>query len=319
MADETKSEKSGQPGPKDWKIPDPSMPGRGEPAEKVTAERAGANAEVQVERGEELEYSRSPMLGVLIAVLFGGVLLLGAGVGYYFYTQHQAAGSDPFAVPATRWIIGSNAEKRFTGEWGKARGMDSTKFGEYALKLWTLQEAYLNKPYDKKFENIEDQKTTLFKDFVKDDLMGLEIPFKDFFSGEKSENTDRYQLQLSNSAGHTGDGGYRILRSLMSFKLPMELAEQRLAGVLQQKNLAGEKARVRALFSVYHAETSSDVQQVRPMDLPAGAKRFNAINRFVLLTKADVILSADLMGLALVTEDGTAIETLMKGYPGAVQ
>jgi len=309
-----------------WKIPDPAMdgvvdrttrPSSSKPTAAVSGNdvvqqpvvAAAASVATNVESVEEIS-SRVPLVALIVLLL---VLLLG-GVGAIVYLKRpDLLGSKPTdEVPSVtaRWIEDKTATERFAAEWSRARVLQITEVGQFIEKFWQLQSAYIKDPYSQDQAEVEQHKTDLFKEFVRGGLIAIEIPFTEFFSGEVSPNTQRYTVKLTSDQKGTGDGGVVFLRGLLSLKLPSAVSQLNLTPSAG----SGEPDRVRLLLSVYHAEPRSETRSVRPMELPADLRRYDAINAFVTLTEADGLLSADLIGIASMDSKGQQLVAKMKGY-----
>ena len=307
---ETKDSSGKKGGPEDlsWKIPDPTQ------GQKRSAPQA---SEAGVQNAEELnlEVEELPRSKTKLALFIGFLSLLLAGGGTFALIFLRKPDLIPERIRArdipavtSRWIDDQTAVARFSKEWSKARVVSLKEINDFALRYWTLHSAYLKKPYDPEFSNIEDRKTDLLKELSRGDLLAIELPFESFFAGEVSINTERYVVKLTSGERSTGDGGYLQVRSLLSVKM---------AGSISKEALTPAKltpTNVRFLISPYHIEPQFETKSVRPMELPLAGRRFDAINPYVELTEADVVIAADIMGIAALDSSGNALVAKMKGY-----
>jgi hypothetical protein len=259
------------------------------------------------------EGNRTSVLVVIFIALVLILLLIGVGAVVYFQNRPAADSSEgaSVAIPSvtTKWIDGSTAAQRFEAEWKKARVLSLAELDEFVSRYWSLEAEYIKDPYSASPAEVERKKTELFRDFVKGGLLAIEFPFAEFFAGEVSKNTDRYTVKLIGDDRAVGDGGAVRLRGLLSLKMPVVVTE---AAMQAGGSVASQK--VRLILSVYHVEPRSESRSVRPMELPQSVRRFNAINNFVTFTEADIVLSADLIGIASFEGNGRLAAAKMKGF-----
>ena len=318
METKDSSGKKGEQVDLSWKIPDPSQGQKKSAAQSKdqtsaqTPDAASGAENSSTDGAPSLELRRTSRR-LALTLGFLSLLLAGGGTLALIYLRRPDLIPEKIRakdIPAvtSRWIDDKTALARFSTEWTKARVVTLKEVNEFALRFWTFHSAYLKNPYGAEFSNIEDRKTALLKEFGGGDLIAIELPFESFFSGEVSINTDRYVVKLTSGERTTGDGGYLQLRSLLSVKLPVSISKSALTPSQPAPAL------IRILISPYHLEPQFESKSVRPMELPLAGRRFDAINPYVELTEADVVIAADIMGIAALDSSGKLLVAKMKGY-----
>lgn len=197
-----------------------------------------------------------------------------------------------------QWQSGPAVEARFADEFFRSRRWSTDELLHFA-RLFRQREQVqpLEQPKGK-------TSADLFRELAGTTLVSLELPFQGFFDGEVSPNTGRYLVNVIAEKSQLGDGGQLTLRVLLS----MKISEQLGLSSMQKENRART---VRILLSPYHPDLQQVVESIRA---PVWQ---GALNSHVQQIAADVIIAADLLGIALVGEANQIISAVMKAAPKA--